>query len=213
MADPDTLDRRVATAVGSCGSARALALADRGCGRERPRDHAAMAGAGSIMPDMAEAEERASIARTVVLTDTPAPGRSAGTRARRPRPTPAGCWSRRAASSTTATPMTTTCRASSRSAGAATLSCPMPSTPTTCASRRAAASCGGDFAATASTPSTGCARGRARAQMMSVGLHLRIIGRPGRIAGLDRIVAHMKSKGGAWFATRRQIAEHWLARF
>jgi hypothetical protein len=26
-------------------------------------------------------------------------------------------------------------------------------------------------------------------------------------------VAHMNSKGGAWFATRRQIAEHWLARF
>jgi len=23
----------------------------------------------------------------------------------------------------------------------------------------------------------------------------------------------MKQKGGAWFATRRQIAEHWTARF
>ena len=49
--------------------------------------------------------------------------------------------------------------------------------------------------------------------MMSIGLHLRMIGRPGRIAALDRIVGHMKQKGGAWFATRRQIAEHWLARF
>ena len=48
--------------------------------------------------------------------------------------------------------------------------------------------------------------------MMSIGLHLRMIGRPGRIAALDRIVAHMKSKGGAWFATRRQIAEHWIRR-
>ena len=50
-------------------------------------------------------------------------------------------------------------------------------------------------------------------KMMSIGLHLRMIGRPGRIAALDRIVAHMNLKGGAWFATRRQIAEHWLARF
>ncbi|MGZ3340310.1 MAG: chitin deacetylase, partial [Reyranella sp.] len=50
-------------------------------------------------------------------------------------------------------------------------------------------------------------------KMMSIGLHLRMIGRPGRIAALDRIVAHMNGKGGAWFATRRQIAEHWLARF
>jgi hypothetical protein len=47
--------------------------------------------------------------------------------------------------------------------------------------------------------------------MMSIGLHLRMIGRPGCIAALDGIVAHMKKKGGVWFATRRQIAEHWLA--
>ena len=48
-------------------------------------------------------------------------------------------------------------------------------------------------------------------RMMSIGLHLRMIGRPGRIAALDRIVGHMKAKGGAWFATRRQIAGHWLS--
>ena len=47
-------------------------------------------------------------------------------------------------------------------------------------------------------------------RMMSIGLHLRMIGRPGRIAALDRIVGHMKEKGGVWFATRQQIAEHWL---
>jgi allantoinase len=50
-------------------------------------------------------------------------------------------------------------------------------------------------------------------KMMSIGLHLRMIGRPGRIAALDRIVGHMKEKGDAWFATRRQIAEHWQKRF
>jgi peptidoglycan/xylan/chitin deacetylase (PgdA/CDA1 family) len=55
--------------------------------------------------------------------------------------------------------------------------------------------------------------GERQPKMMSIGLHLRMIGRPGRIAALDRIVTHMNGKGGAWFATRRQIAEHWLARF
>lgn len=50
-------------------------------------------------------------------------------------------------------------------------------------------------------------------KMMSIGLHLRMIGRPGRIAALDRVIRHMKAKGGVWFATRRQIAEHWIARF
>ena len=57
------------------------------------------------------------------------------------------------------------------------------------------------------------AEGERSPKMMSIGLHLRMIGRPGRIAALDRIVSHMKQKGGAWFATRRQIAEHWRARF
>ena len=47
-------------------------------------------------------------------------------------------------------------------------------------------------------------------KMMSIGLHLRMIGRPGRIAALDRIVEHMRQRGAVWFATRRQIAEHWL---
>jgi allantoinase len=56
------------------------------------------------------------------------------------------------------------------------------------------------------------AEGVKQPKMMSIGLHLRMIGRPGRISALDRIVGHMKQKGGAWFATRRQIAEHWLSR-
>jgi len=57
------------------------------------------------------------------------------------------------------------------------------------------------------------AEGERQPKMMSIGLHLRMIGRPGRIAALDGIVAHMRKKGGVWFATRRQIAEHWRARF
>ncbi|PTM43309.1 allantoinase PuuE [Bosea sp. 124] len=48
-------------------------------------------------------------------------------------------------------------------------------------------------------------------RMMSVGLHLRIIGRPGRIGGLERFLAHAASKPGVWFARRDAIARHWLA--
>ncbi len=48
-------------------------------------------------------------------------------------------------------------------------------------------------------------------RMMSVGLHCRLIGRPGKIAGLIRFLDHVANKGGAWFATRGQIAAHWAA--
>lgn len=48
-------------------------------------------------------------------------------------------------------------------------------------------------------------------KMFSVGLHNRLIGRPGKLAGLIRFLDHVAAKGGAWFATRSQIAEHWAA--
>jgi chitin deacetylase len=46
--------------------------------------------------------------------------------------------------------------------------------------------------------------------MMSVGLHCRLIGRPGRAAGLRRFLDHARERG-AWFATRGEIAAHWRA--
>jgi OHCU decarboxylase len=46
-------------------------------------------------------------------------------------------------------------------------------------------------------------------RMFSVGLHCRLIGRPGKLAGLVRFLDHVAEKGGAWFATRGEIAEHW----
>lgn len=53
------------------------------------------------------------------------------------------------------------------------------------------------------------AEGADEARMLSVGLHLRIIGRPGRIGGLEAVLAHIVAKGRVWFATRQQIAERW----
>jgi urate oxidase len=46
---------------------------------------------------------------------------------------------------------------------------------------------------------------------MSVGMHPRMIGRPGRIGALARILAAMQAKERVWIARRREIAEHWLA--
>jgi peptidoglycan/xylan/chitin deacetylase (PgdA/CDA1 family) len=50
-------------------------------------------------------------------------------------------------------------------------------------------------------------------KMMSIGLHLRMIGRPARMKALDRILAHINASGAAWVAPRAAIARHWLARF
>jgi peptidoglycan/xylan/chitin deacetylase (PgdA/CDA1 family) len=48
-------------------------------------------------------------------------------------------------------------------------------------------------------------------RMMSLGLHLRIIGRPGRIGALERVLEHVTAKGQVWIATRADIARHWIA--
>lgn len=50
-------------------------------------------------------------------------------------------------------------------------------------------------------------------KMMSIGLHLRMIGRPGRIGALERILRHVTASDAAWIATRAEIARHWLERF
>jgi peptidoglycan/xylan/chitin deacetylase (PgdA/CDA1 family) len=55
------------------------------------------------------------------------------------------------------------------------------------------------------------AEGAAAPRMMSVGLHLRIIGRPARIGGLERFLAYAASKSGVWFARRDAIAHAWRA--
>ena len=46
-------------------------------------------------------------------------------------------------------------------------------------------------------------------KILSIGLHCRIVGRPGRAAALRRAIEHFQSHEGVWFATRLQIAEHW----
>ena len=48
-----------------------------------------------------------------------------------------------------------------------------------------------------------------RAKMMGVGLHCRLIGRPGKIAGLRRFLDYAQSHEGVWFPRRIDIARHW----
>jgi allantoinase len=46
------------------------------------------------------------------------------------------------------------------------------------------------------------------ARMMSLGLHLRIIGRPGRIGAFRDFLAHVKAHPDVWVARREDIAAH-----
>jgi putative urate catabolism protein len=48
-------------------------------------------------------------------------------------------------------------------------------------------------------------------RMMSVGLHGRIAGRPGRARAVARFVDHVLASGDAWIARRIDMARHWIA--
>lgn len=55
---------------------------------------------------------------------------------------------------------------------------------------------------------------RGAPKMLTLSYHLRIIGRPARIGGLQRVLAHLKSLGDAvWVARRCDIARHWRAQY
>ena len=48
-----------------------------------------------------------------------------------------------------------------------------------------------------------------RPAMMTVGLHCRLVGRPGKIAGLKRFIDHIQAHDGVWTPRRIDIADHW----
>jgi allantoinase len=48
-------------------------------------------------------------------------------------------------------------------------------------------------------------------RMMSLGLHLRIIGRPGRIGALERFLAHVRAHDDVWPVRRRDLADAFAA--
>jgi putative urate catabolism protein len=53
------------------------------------------------------------------------------------------------------------------------------------------------------------AEGERSPKMMSVGLHCRLVGRPGRAAALIRFLDYIAQRNGVWTARRIDIARHW----
>ena len=52
--------------------------------------------------------------------------------------------------------------------------------------------------------------GRAAPKMMNVGMHMRLLGHPGRASGLMRFLDYVKSKPDVWICKRIDVAHHWL---
>lgn len=54
------------------------------------------------------------------------------------------------------------------------------------------------------------AEGETAPKMMSVGLHARLAGKPGRIAALARFIDYVQSYEDVWICRRLDIAQHWI---
>jgi len=55
------------------------------------------------------------------------------------------------------------------------------------------------------------AEGRDAPKMLSVGLHCRLVGRPGRLAALERFIDHVLAHSQVWVTRRIDVARHWHA--
>jgi peptidoglycan/xylan/chitin deacetylase (PgdA/CDA1 family) len=53
------------------------------------------------------------------------------------------------------------------------------------------------------------AEGAERPSMMSIGMHSRLLGRPGRHRGLQRFLDHIEQHDRVWITRRIDIARHW----
>jgi allantoinase len=50
-------------------------------------------------------------------------------------------------------------------------------------------------------------------KMLSIGLHARLVGRPARVAALERFLDHLQAHDKLWVARRIDIARHWIEHF
>lgn len=57
------------------------------------------------------------------------------------------------------------------------------------------------------------AEGHSHPKMMSVGLHCRLIGRPGRFASLQRFLDYIQRHDRVWITRRADIARHWITEY
>ena len=51
--------------------------------------------------------------------------------------------------------------------------------------------------------------GENRPKMMSIGMHCRLLGKPGRIGSLQRFLDHIEKHDHVWVCRRIDIARHW----
>ena len=54
---------------------------------------------------------------------------------------------------------------------------------------------------------------RGSPKLLSIGLHDRLIGRPGRCGGLLKLLDYMRGCAGVWFCTGAEVARHWREKF
>ena len=55
--------------------------------------------------------------------------------------------------------------------------------------------------------------GSHKPKMLNIGLHPRLIGRPGRMIAIEKIIKHIKKLDKVWLCNREQIANHWIKNF
>ena len=55
--------------------------------------------------------------------------------------------------------------------------------------------------------------GKTKPKMMSVGLHCRLIGRPGRIQSLRKFLDYVLKHDDVWICKRIDIAKHWIKNY
>jgi len=55
--------------------------------------------------------------------------------------------------------------------------------------------------------------GSHKSKMLNIGLHPRLIGRPGRVTAIEKIIKHIKSLDKIWLCKREDIAKHWIENF
>jgi len=53
--------------------------------------------------------------------------------------------------------------------------------------------------------------GQDRPKMLSIGMHCRLLGRPGRFKAIQRFLDHVQQHDGVWICRRIDIARHWAA--
>jgi hypothetical protein len=55
--------------------------------------------------------------------------------------------------------------------------------------------------------------GETSPKMMSVGMHARILGRPGRIIAMRKFLEYISTFDNVWLCSRSEIADHWYKNF